>query len=493
MRVLHLSTHDTRGGAALSAWRLHEGLRQSGVDSRMLVRTKHSDSEHVVEAGDAAVVAAWHEQIATPWLQRRMPPDSAWFTVGCVDSFIDQHPWIAEADVLHLHWVAEWLSAAAVARLAALGKPLLWTFHDVWPMSCGVHFAGSNMPADDAWQTGTALPEPISSIAMREFQRKHGLLAPLPIQAIAPSQWLGNLIRSSHIGAGWKAHVIPYGIDTQTFAPGDAAGLRERLGLPAQALLLLFGCQAIGERRKGYPELVEALHLAAKRDPAVCAAFDSGAVQLLLFGADTPAASEVPLPMIHLGFVRGEAAMADLYRAADAYLCPSLEDNLPNTVLESLACGTPVLGFATGGVPDVVKHEHNGLLANCGDAGELATALTRFITDAALREHLQQTTRHADKAVLALKTQAQRVAEVYRSIIATALTGSMGEVPCASAPLPTLVTTEMEWLVQASAEAVTTARARESQLKDKLDKMRTKVAKAEPKPTAQAKPKRSWW
>jgi len=476
MKIVHLSTHDVRGGAATAAWRLHRALREAGEDSRMVVRTRHEADLHVAATDDGSL-AAWHEQIITPWLRRHGPVDMPWFTVGAADTAIETHPWIVEADVLHLHWVAEWLSAAAVRRLAALGKPMLWTFHDLWPVTGGAHFAGSNAPASDGWQRGVHLPEPLRAISEREWCRKRAAWADLPVTGVSPSAWLARVVQGSAVGAGWNVQTVPNGIDTAFFTPGDRAVARAKWGIPAHAVVLLFGCAALSDPRKGFEPLRQALQSVTKEG-----------AQLLLFGSDLV---DIDFPNLHVGSIREAGDMASLYQAADAFLCPALEDNLPTTVIESLACGTPVLGFATGGVPDLVSDGADGVLVPCGDVAALARCLQRFVSDGAWRQLLGDHARGADKSRFTLQTQASRMRQLYAAVSPASST-LVADV-AADGLAFTLLAEESGWLNIAAAEAITQARERERVLNEKLQAVKRKLRTAKASPPSAAKPAKPWW
>jgi glycosyltransferase involved in cell wall biosynthesis len=439
MNVLHLSTHEQRGGAAKSAWRLHQGLLSIGVNSSVLER-------------EDAALGAWHETIATPWFQSLLPPGSSWFTTGSMDANVHQHPLVQQADILHLHWVAEWLSVRDIVNLAALGKPIFWTFHDLWAVSCGNHYAGANEPLNDNWETGQNLPEILRSLARREYERKLQHLAPLPIHVIAPSQWIGKMCQQSQIGAQWQVSVVPYGIDTSIFKPQDRTGARAALGLSPDKTLLLFGAAALADPRKGFSHLCSALPASAE-------------AELVLFGADKPDASALHMPLRHMGQLSDEQQIATLYAAADAYLCPTLEDNLPNTVIESLCCGTPVIGYATGGLPDMVIPGKNGLLAPTGDVSQLAEHLTRFLQDAALRQTLHQ----FEESRYHLDIQPRAIASLY----AVAHRQSLS--------LAAVEDQDTSWFPNAALHAVNSAAQRHEKTHEKLVQTKTKLQRNQAK------------
>lgn len=467
MNILHLSTHDTRGGAARSAWRLHQGLLSIGSSSRMLVRTKHSDSSTVLDADDGTL-ASWHEQIATPWFQSLIPEGSSWFTTGSTNAGITDHPWVREADILHLHWVAEWLSVADIASLAALGKPIYWTFHDLWAVSCGNHYAGSNTPLNDHWQSGENLPTAIRDLARREYERKLQFLAPLPIQVIAPSHWCAGICRQSQIGQHWEVSVVPYSIDTSVFRPESRSIARKMLGLPLDGTLLLFGAASLSDPRKGFPHICEAL---PKEE----------GVELVLFGADQVDQTIVNVPIKHFGQISDERQMARLFAAADAYLCPTLEDNLPNTVIESLCCGTPVIGYATGGMVDMVIHGRNGLLAPTGSVECLRKLLSDFVSDPATRHALQQ----FDEKRYDFEIQARCVEKLYRERFGSQSSVTQG------ADLPEL---DCSWFRSAAVYAASRSNAQVSALRAKLEKSQLKLAQVKKAvESGPEKRKKRWW
>lgn len=449
MRIVHLATHDLKGGAARSAWRLHQGLRGIGVDSRMVVRSKWSNDPTVAGIDDSAC-AVWHERILTPYIVRRLPQGSPWFTSGVINMDIAAHPWVQGADVVHLHWVAEWLSASAIGELLKIHKVVCWSLHDLWAVTCGSHFPGCNTPQDDTWQTASGLPSAIAEIGRREFQRKCKLLACRQIQTIAPSRWIGQMAKASIIGSRWPVESVPYGVDTSVFRNADQSSGRARWNLPSDKVLLLFGCANVAERRKGLHLLIEALSAIG---------FKRESVALVIFGDAKTDLPELSIQVHRVGHIANDSTLASLYAAADAYICAAIEDNLPNTVIEALACGTPVIGFNAGGLPDLVVNGQNGLLAPCGDVKALAAHLFSFVTNPAMLRQMQAVTRNADKAVYSIETQARRCRELYQRLDAkTSMETTEKSLTLCDAymwrPNIEFVDGESGWIMKAAVEAL---------------------------------------
>ncbi|HEX5106436.1 MAG TPA: glycosyltransferase, partial [Pirellulaceae bacterium] len=206
-------------------------------------------------------------------------------------------------------------------------------------------------------------------LAQRSFQIKREALAGRRLHVVAPSVWLADQARQSHLlGNAASIRVIPYGLDTVQFSPTEKALARQQLGLPQDRFVIGFGATSLTQHRKGMTPLLAALAQLERKSDIVCVAFGGGGL---------PWSGE--LPEIHsVGFLRDPGKLALVYSAADVFALPSLEDNLPQTGLEALACGTPVVGFATGGIPDFVHPGETGLLARRGDAGDLAAQIQRL-------------------------------------------------------------------------------------------------------------------
>ena len=221
--VVHLATSDKTGGAAIAAWRLHLGMRNLGVDSRVVSRHRTCDSAEVSCVSTPLFEAAdlFHHGRVVP----AQPPDATLFSLSPVSLPILDHPWIAAADIIHLHWVAHFLTPEDIASLCSAGKTVFWTFHDQWPYTGGCHYvAGSNRSEDD-WDGSAQIGQSIHALAKMERQRKKQAFAEAPIHVIAPSHWMAEEAVASGIFTPEQIQISSYGIDTSNFHPSDLSSM----------------------------------------------------------------------------------------------------------------------------------------------------------------------------------------------------------------------------------------------------------------------------
>jgi glycosyltransferase involved in cell wall biosynthesis len=227
------------------------------------------------------------------------------------------------------------------------------------------------------------------------------------------SQWLGDVARSSGLLKNYSVTAIPNPIDTDVFKPLPAAGraaFRAAKGIAPGAYLLLFVAMKVSEERKGFRFLQEALDLLKQQQPGL-------PLELLVLGkAEPEALAALPYPVHALGLVQDQAMLAQAYGAADAFVIPSLEDNLPNTVMESLACGTPVAGFATGGIPEMVCHGQEGYIAPQGDSRELAAGIVEILQGKTALEQYRGAARRKVEKHYSNAVVAGRYMEVYKTV-----------------------------------------------------------------------------
>ncbi len=382
MRILHLSSDDTTGGAARCAYRLHLGLRRLSLDSRMLVRRRRSD--------DPEVLKFHREDDPLSRVRRRsrslrIRRDRARYRATIdpdIEAFSDDRSplggaiagQLQEADIIHLHWISGFVDLQRLLAGLPSAARVVWTLHDMNAFTGGCHYAGSCdgfvNQCGECPQLGSADARDLSRGIWQRKDRAFGSLTPDRLQIVTPSRWLeGEVRRSSLLGPRFEVRRIPYGVDTDELAPRDRAAARATLGVPAEKKVILFAAHSIANRRKGFDLLARAL---AGLD-------DLDDLFLVSLGGGHPPATGA-LPHRHLGYVGDERLLSLVYSAADVFVLPSRQDNLPATGLEALACGTPVVGFAVGGVPDLVRPGVTGALADEVDAGALGATLRDILS-----------------------------------------------------------------------------------------------------------------
>ena len=373
MRVIQLNHSDINGGAARAAYRIHHALRQANVHSEMWVDSASSGDWTV--KGPASIL---HKGLA----KLRPTLGSVLFSsVFKTTNQIIHSPAIlpsgklealnsSDADLLHMHWVqGEMLSITEIGRLR---KPAVWTLHDMWAFCGAEHYTeefrwreGYHRQNRPSYETGFDLNRWTWNRKRKHWQR--------PIHIVTPSRWLAQCVRESALMRNWPVSVIPNPIDTERWRPIEKVLARELLGLPKNVPLLLFGAIGGGkDPRKGFDILQAALHHLKGKVPEL---------QLVIFGQFRPQnLPELGFPIHYIGHLHDDLSLRALYSAADAFMLPSRQDNLPNTGVESLSCGTPVIAFDTCGLPDIVVHQENGYLARAFDPEDLAEGI-RWIFD----------------------------------------------------------------------------------------------------------------
>jgi len=313
------------------------------------------------------------------------------------------------ADVLHLHDVTGLLDYRTFLVQAARRWRIVWTLHDMYPFTGGCHYDGGCGRYREGCGCCPQLPssDPADLSARALARKKEALSAvdPARLRLVTPSRWLAGVAGGSAVMGRFECEAIPNSVNTDVFKPRDRRTAREVLDLPPEALVVLFVAQQICDPRKGFRYLVEALHnLGPGRE-----------VLLVTVGIDVPA---VPagVSVHNLGAIRRRGLLALAYSAADVFAAPCTDDNLPTTILEALACGVPVIGFDTGGVPDMVRPGRTGELAPVGDTAAYRAALEKVLHNEARRAELARQCRQIALEEFTPARQAQRYLEVYRQM-----------------------------------------------------------------------------
>ena len=370
---LLLSFSDIRGGAARAAKRLHDALRGVGAESTMLVQVKDGHDPDVVGPSTGfgrrwARLRPYADFAPARWFRRGagVPYSVGWLPSGYVGKVRSLAP-----DVVHLHWVAGGM--LSVGDAAKLPGPLVWTLHDMWAFTGGCHYDdGCGRFADGCGPCPVLGSTTRHDLSHWSWARKTRLLKRDDLTIVSPSRWLAAQAAKSAALGGHDIRVIPNALDMEVFQPRGRAAAREVLGLPADRPIVMFAAMnATDDPRKGFRHLEAALHrLTASRVRPFA----------LIVGADMPSVTErLSLDARYLGTIADDAMLATAYSAADVFVAPSEQENLSNTVVEAMACGTPCVAFRVGGMEDLVDHGENGFLAQPLVAADLARCIGEIL------------------------------------------------------------------------------------------------------------------
>lgn len=377
MKIVHLNTYDGNGGAGRACLRLSDALNDAGVDSKVLVYYKFGNNPSIVNLsrGPIAKATAVYNIMAERYLSKALvkavqtPFSLQWFGKSIV-----KNKWIQEADVIHIHWINHgFLTPRFLAKLAELDKPIVWTFHDsnAFTGGCHVRYSCENFHR----QCGNCPLLKISGpkdISHQTWKRKQKAYSKVNFHIVAPSHWMANSVKESSLLGIRPISVIPNTIDLEVFKPYVKAEAKKILKISPEKFVILSGFMpSKNDKHKGTSYLLTALFEFSRRTGIAGAQ-----IELVIFGnKDEKNLPKFPFKTTFLGTIDKDEHLAKCYAAADAFVTASLEDNLPNTVMESLACATPVIAFSTGGIPDMVKHLENGYLAEYKSASDLANGL----------------------------------------------------------------------------------------------------------------------
>jgi len=385
VRVLMVNTEYARGGAARIALTLHQAVNSLPNHESLFAYGRGPKNQDPT----AYRFAFQPEVYLHAFLTRAIGIQGygTWLSTTHLLRLIRQ--W--KPDILHFHNIHGYYLNLGIARaIGGLGIPVVWTLHDGWPLTgrCAYFFNCSR------WKIGCGhcpnlrgYPRTYFDTSRMMWHKKRELLGGVwnPV-IVTPSQWLASLV-SEACGGRCRVEVIPNGIDTQVFRPRDRWQVRGELGLPKDKKILLFAAADLKDERKGARYFFESLNYVEAKGWIVVTVGKTVALPRSLGGRAN---------IRQLGYLKGSEAMAEAYSAADLFCLTSLDDNFPTTVLESMSCGTAVVGFSVGGIPEQVT-EGCGQLVPSRDEKALGRAITALLEDDELRHTMGERCR--EKAV----------------------------------------------------------------------------------------------
>lgn len=376
MNVLHINTYERRGGASIAGQRIIEALQKhSPTKARFLVDAAVQNNEHIQGLSQTYIQKklsfarfALERLYYLPYEVSRQ--ERFYYSPARFGRDISRHPWVQEADILHLHWINfGFLSLESLKKLLALKKPIVWTLHDMWAFTGGCHHARHCPHYQKACGNCFYMKKPKEKdLSFYHLKKKLEIFSGARISFVGCSQWMrAELAKSKLIQANpqIRQYNIPNPLDTQIFKP------LEKLRQGGARFSILFGSPKITDEKKGYSYFIKALQLIKEKYPDMAAISEVH----LIGNSPIPLEDSIPLPFRELGYISRTEEMVKVYNQAQVFVLPSLNENLPNTIMESMACLTPVVAFNIGGIPEMIDHKINGYLADYLSAESLADGL----------------------------------------------------------------------------------------------------------------------
>jgi len=417
LKILHINNSDSSGGASRACTDINNALVQAGVESSVLVQTKRSNLKGI-------------NSINTNFLEKsksfiRKAVDYTTikffsveyrgrFTFPYIGKDISKLEIVRNSDIINLHWINEgFFSFNTLNQLAKLKKPIVWTLHDMWSFTGGCHYSlGCEKFKRECYECPSLKFKGMNDFSKKIFNKKLKIYQDLNINIITCSKWLSEQTRLSRVFQNRRIEVIPNTLKTDIYKPLDRFLVFNDLELDKDKKYILFGTMTLKDKRKGLDLFIESINLLVKKDPSIL-----NKIELLIMGSGKKMSKfNLPLKIRFLGRLGNEKQLAKFYNAGVLFVAPSREDNLPNTVMESLSCGTPVVAFNIGGIPDMIDHKINGYLAQPFNAEELADGILWVLNQQA-PEQLKSYARNKIIQNFSYEKIALSYSEYYKSIL----------------------------------------------------------------------------
>lgn len=374
MRIVHVSNSVSYSSANT---KLHYALRKQNVDSKIIVlshsgeitETYNLEKSFWGKINNILKDKLYYLRYGKINTKYGFP-----FSIGSKGYPLYKNNLLKSADVIHLHWICGILSIKDIQKLQATGKPMIWTCHDSWPFTGGCHVRyGCTKYMNTCGQCEMIQSDKSHDHSYRVMKRKMKLLSNSHIVFVAPSKWIMESIKNSAIFSGNQVINIPNAINIYKFKPLNEIEIEEEIGTNKwkDNINILFGAGDTKTPYKGYNYLIKALKLLYEKNKS----FTKQIVLHIVGKSEKDPGIEDMFQCVYWGYVEKTEKLAAIYNIADFMLYPSLDDNLPNMVMESMACATPVIAFRTGGIPDMINHKQNGFLASYKDEKEMVEGI----------------------------------------------------------------------------------------------------------------------
>lgn len=420
LNVSILSSFDIEGGASIAAYRLHKGMRDLDQRSVMIVKRKIVGDPDVVPVAIKNLKNRLEEHLFRLMEKQlndlnRTDITNTYFSPPYLTVDLTSADLIRNADIINIHWVAKFLSPESVSFLLNLGQPVVWTLHDQNPFTGGCHYSAGCEKYQKNCRDCPQIKDNRDQIPYNVLKSKHKLWKK-NLTIVTPSRWLAGCAKKSSLFGNFRIEVIPNSLEESVFKPKNKEEAKKELGLPPGSIALLLGAYTGFEKRKGFKELLDVVRYCLM-DNRFAKMSREGKISLVAFGPPQDDLKKLTRGIKSFGYIEDNERLATIYSAADAFLLPSKEDNLPNTMLEAMACGTPVLSFEVGGIPDMIKNGVTGYMAPPFDSEKFGDSVLRLVFNGQERKRMSINCRRLIENKFKLRDQARSYLNLFQELL----------------------------------------------------------------------------
>jgi len=396
--IITIISATEKGGAGASSKNLYQGLLKIGVEANLLT----IDDLEKENLSLIAKISRWwkvRKSINRNFRSMKGAPSGFDYFSLARTGYTNLHPLVLKADVINVHWISNMIDYKTFFN--NIDKPIVWTLHDTNAFTGGCHYTYQcdNFMRDcsNCKQLGETFSSYVAKENLELKRDSLKLLKPEDTIVISPSKWLQSLSEKSLLFKQYAHFNVPNGIDTAIFRKYESKESRERFSLPLDKFIVLFVATNITETRKGFDVILKIEEIFR----------DNKNVLFVAIGNVEAKYNHIA----NLGYIADKETIAAAYNAANVFLIPSREDNLPTTMLESLCCGTPVIGYKTGGIVDTIEDGKNGYLIDHENINDMVNKINIMIDNPDLFDN--KTISNVSRQKYSLKKQA----ETYLNII----------------------------------------------------------------------------
>jgi glycosyltransferase involved in cell wall biosynthesis len=422
--IVLINSEDIHGGAALAVYRLYLGLKDLDLNVHMLVKNKKTINPDIISVVSCEKNLEHEQEVLSYFIHQelinknRTDLSTTLFSYPIIGYDLESSQLVKSADIINLHWINFFCSLSSLTKIIGMKKPIVWTLHDEWLVTGGCHYtSGCNKFLDKCINCPQLIDDSIG-LPHHFLEKKRELIKQMNPIIVTPSHWLAGIVRQSPIFKDIVVEVIPNSVDISVYRDIPKNIARKRFGLPNEGFYLLFNVNGAFEKRKGMHLLITALKYCLK-DPVIAKKIFSGEIKIICFGDQGNCINYENIPIICLGRIESESDLCLVYSLADVFLLPSIEDNLPNVVIEAMSCGTPTIAFNVGGIPDMIQHGINGYIVENLSESDYAAGISNLVNNPKLCQDMSVNCRKIAIDTYSLEIQARRYLELFNRIISS--------------------------------------------------------------------------